>query len=55
MRRLYVNTATAGTLIAFLFGINMFTEGPYWFQWPALAILLVYALRGISLFNKQIV
>ncbi len=44
----------AAALIAFLFGINMFTEGPLWFQWPALAILFVYAVRTFSLFSKRI-
>ncbi|WP_119392152.1 2TM domain-containing protein [Taklimakanibacter lacteus] len=52
--RFYANSATALTLIAFLFGINMFTEGEYWFQWPTLAILFIYALRSISLFSKRI-
>jgi adenylate cyclase len=50
-RRSYMNVAIAGALVVFLFGINLFTDGAWWFQWPSLAILLVYALRTISLFK----
>lgn len=56
--RFFTSTMTAATLIAFLFAINMLTgglrKGELWFQWPALAILLVYALRSIALFRKVI-
>jgi len=53
--RFLMNTAFAGTLIVFLFAINMFSGGDdLWFQWPTLGILLAYALRTISLFRKKI-
>jgi adenylate cyclase len=55
MHRFYVSIASAGTLIAFLFGINMFAGGPFWFHWPALAILFVFAIRLFFLFRKPIV
>jgi adenylate cyclase len=56
--RFFTSTMTVAVLIAFLFAINMltggFAEGEIWFQWPTLAILLVYALRSIILFRKVI-
>jgi adenylate cyclase len=52
--RFIMNTAIAGTLIAFLFAINLFTGGPFWFKWPTLVILLIYALRTIFLFRRPI-
>lgn len=52
--KLYVSAATAGTLIAFFFLLNLATGDPFWFQWPALAILLVYALRVIRLFRARL-
>jgi adenylate cyclase len=52
--RFITNTMMTGALIAFLFGINIFAGGEFWFQWPTLAILLVFALRSIALFRKMI-
>lgn len=52
--KLIVSSATAGTLIAFFFLLNMATGSPLWAIWPALAILLVYALRTIALFRKRL-
>jgi class 3 adenylate cyclase len=50
--RLYVSAATAGTFIALLFAINMFSwDGELWFQWPTLAILFVFCLRVIRLYR----
>lgn len=49
-----ISTATAGTLIAFFFLLNLATGDEYWFQWPALAILLIYALRTIALFRRRL-
>lgn len=50
--RLYVSAATAGTFIALLFAINMFSwDGELWFHWPALAILFVFCLRAIRLYR----
>jgi adenylate cyclase len=45
--RLYRRAAFAGILIAFLFAINVLSyDGTWWFQWPALGILFVFALRA---------
>ncbi len=50
--RLYLSAATAGTFIALLFAINMFSwDGELWFQWPTLAILFVFCLRAIRLYR----
>jgi adenylate cyclase len=50
--RLYVSAATAGTFIALLFAINMFSwDGELWFHWPALAILFVFCMRVIRLYR----
>jgi len=50
--RLYVSAATAGTFIALLFAINMFSwDGELWFHWPTLAILFVFCLRVIRLYR----
>ena len=44
--RLKRRAGMVGTLILFLFAINMFTyDGDLWFQFPAAGILLVFALR----------
>lgn len=48
----YILSAVAVALIAFLGGVNLFTGGPAWFKWPALIILLIYALRSIHLFKQ---
>jgi adenylate cyclase len=52
--RFVTSAMTTAALIAFLFAINIFAGDEFWFQWPALAILLVFALRSISLFRKMI-
>jgi adenylate cyclase len=52
--RFVISTVISGTLIAFLVAINMFAGGEFWFQWPTLAILFVYALRTILLFRRKI-
>jgi adenylate cyclase len=52
--RFFASTMTTAALIAFLFAINLFAGGEFWFQWPTLALLLVYALRSIVLFRKMI-
>jgi adenylate cyclase len=50
--RLYVSAATAGTFIALLFAINMFSwDGELWFHWPTLTILFVFCLRVIRLYR----
>lgn len=52
--KFFISSATAGTLIGFFLLLNMATGSPLWAIWPALAILLVYALRTIALFRKRL-
>lgn len=52
--RFFTSAMISGTLIVFLFAINLFSGGEFWFQWPTLAILLVFALRTIFLFRRRI-
>lgn len=56
--RFVMSTVTTGAIIAFFFAINLFSggiaEGEFWFQWPSLAFLFVYALRSIILFRRVI-
>lgn len=54
LHRFYTSSAITGTLVAFLFAVNMLSGGDLWFQWPALVIVFVYALRMILLFRKRI-
>jgi adenylate cyclase len=52
--RLAVSAAKTGLLIGFLFAINVLSwEGEWWFQWPALPILVVFAWRAISLYQNE--
>jgi class 3 adenylate cyclase len=49
----YVNAARGGALIALLLGINLLSgSGRLWFQWPALGILFLIALRAIRIFRR---
>jgi hypothetical protein len=53
-RRLLLRAATPALLIAALFLSNVFTyDGNWWFQWPALAILFVLALRAIWKLKRE--
>ena len=52
--RLLMSAARAGLLIGILFLINAFSwEGEWWFQWPTLPILAVFAWRALSLYQKE--
>jgi class 3 adenylate cyclase len=43
----------AALIIAVLFGINLFAGGQtWWFQWPTLAVLAIFGLRMLSLYQK---
>ena len=45
--------ATAAVLVAAFFTINMLTESDsLWFQWPTLAIIVVFTLRTISAWSR---
>jgi adenylate cyclase len=47
-RRFYRSAGTAGVAILAVFAINMLSD-PYdlWFQWPTLAIAIVFAIRAL--------
>jgi class 3 adenylate cyclase len=47
------DAARGGALIALLLGINLLSGSRhFWFQWPALGILFVLALRAIHIFRR---
>lgn len=49
----YRRAASMGTLILFLFIINMLTSpGALWFYWPALPICFILAMDGFRVFGK---
>ena len=51
--RLIVSAIRSGALIAFLGAINLFSwNGHLWFQWPALAVLLVFVVRATHLYRQ---
>ncbi|MCW5748089.1 MAG: adenylate/guanylate cyclase domain-containing protein [Alphaproteobacteria bacterium] len=53
LRDLYVNGARAAAVIALLLAINLLSgSGRLWFQWPALGILFLLALRAIRVFFR---
>ena len=40
--------------MAFFAAINLFSwNGRFWFQWPSLAVLFVFALRASSLYRRE--
>ena len=44
----------AGAIVAFLGAINLFSwSGGFWFQWPSLVVLLIFALRATNLYLQQ--
>jgi adenylate cyclase len=53
--RVYISAARAGTFIFLLFAINMLSDRhDLWFQWPALAILVLFALRATHLLRPDL-
>jgi adenylate cyclase len=51
--RLKVSAARTAALIALFALINLFSwDGELWFQWPALAVLFVFAIRATIIFRK---
>ena len=50
--KLIVSAIRAGAVIAFLGAINLFSwSGHFWFQWPSLAVLLVFAIRASKMYQ----
>jgi len=51
--RFKVSAARTGALVALFGAINLFSwDGEFWFQWPALAVLFVFAIRSTVIFRK---
>jgi adenylate cyclase len=51
--RFKVSAARTGALVALFGAINLFSwDGELWFQWPALAVLFVFAIRSTVIFRK---
>jgi adenylate cyclase len=51
--RFKVSAARTAALIVLFGAINLFSwDGELWFQWPALAVLFVFAIRSTIIFRK---
>jgi class 3 adenylate cyclase len=51
--RFKVSAARTGALVVLFGAINLFSwDGELWFQWPALAVLFVFAIRSTWIFRK---
>jgi len=52
-RRLYVDAARTGAIIALLVAINLLSNSArLWFQWPVIGLLFLFALRAIHIFRR---
>lgn len=52
-RSLYVDAARTGAIIALLVAINLLSNSArLWFQWPAIGLLFLFALRAIHIFRR---
>jgi adenylate cyclase len=52
--KLIASAIRAGAIVAFFAAINLFSwSGRFWFQWPSLAVLFVFALRASSLYRRE--
>ncbi len=53
-QKLIVSAIRAGAIVAFLGAINLFSwSGDFWFQWPALAVLLIFILHATHIYRQQ--
>ena len=53
-KALIVTAIRSGAIVAFLGAINLFSwSGHFWFQWPALVVLLVFIIRASNLYLHQ--
>jgi adenylate cyclase len=51
--RFKVSAVRTGALVALFVAINLFSyDGTLWFQWPALGVLFVFAMRASWIFRK---
>jgi adenylate cyclase len=51
--RFKIAAIRTGALVALFLAINLFSyDGELWFQWPALAVLFVFAMRTTWIFRK---
>jgi adenylate cyclase len=52
--KLIVSAIRAGSIIAFLGAINLFSwGGDFWFQWPSLVVLLVFVIHATHIYRRQ--
>jgi adenylate cyclase len=52
-QRLIVSAIRAGAIVAFLGASNLFSwHGHFWFQWPSLAVLLLFVVRATHLYRE---
>jgi len=50
---LIISAVRAGAIVAFFGAINLFSwSGHFWFQWPSLAVLLVFIIRATRLYRE---
>jgi adenylate cyclase len=53
-QKLIVSAMRAGLVVAFLGAINLFSwHGHFWFQWPALVVLLIFAVRATRIYQQH--
>jgi adenylate cyclase len=54
-QRLIASAVRAGAAVAFFGIINLFTwHGSLWFQWPALVVLLIFAVRVSRIYQQHV-
>jgi adenylate cyclase len=53
-QKLIMSAIRAGAIVAFFGAINLFSwRGHFWFQWPSLAVLLVFIIRATHIYRDQ--
>jgi adenylate cyclase len=52
-QKLITSAIRTGALVAFFAAINLFSwHGHFWFQWPSLAVLLVFIVRATHIYQR---
>jgi adenylate cyclase len=53
-QKLIISAIRAGVIVAFFGAINLFSwNGHVWFQWPSLAVLLIFILRATRIYRRE--
>jgi hypothetical protein len=53
-QKLIVSAIRAGAIVAFLGAINLFSwRGHFWFQWPSLAVFLIFIVRATRIYRQE--